>query len=281
MNPQFEELACFYVLDRLDARERAAFEARLLHDRELAALVHQLESALARRIHALPQHEPLPGLLARIEARIDRLPTNGASAPARPVLPLWASIARWGIAAVIAVGVGTLAVQSLRRAPVAIERPMVIFVGLDSLRSTRTELPVPERSQNADVRFVQLASLAEQFWEKPENLPVHPGPSGGRGRGYALFDPGSNQGFIAIQQLPVVEQGQRYHLWILDTVSGLVRDAGILPLAGAHDGLYFFSVTPADGAKSGGLDFFVTSEDTAAPQANPPHGKVVLGARRI
>jgi hypothetical protein len=278
MNPQIEELACLYVIDRLDARERAAFEARLPHDPELAALVGELESALARRVRALPRHEPPAGLLSSIEARIGRLPADGAPARARSVTPQWMSIARWAIAAVIAVSVGTIALN-LRRANVAAGRPFVIIVGLDSSRSALAELPLQQTPQNADARFIQLASLARQFWEKPDDLPVK--MAAGSGRGYALFDPASNQGFIAIRQLPATDRGKRYHLWVLDTGSGRIREAGTLPATDSARGLYFFSVAPAAGVNPESLNFFVTSEDAAAPDSSQPRGKVVLGDRRI
>jgi len=280
MNSQTEELACLYVLDRLDARERAAFEARLAHDPGLAALVSGLETALARRIRSLPQHEPPPGLLAQIEARIDRLSAGDARLPARTV-PMWVTIARWGLAAVIAASLGTIALLNLRRATIAASRPFVILVGLDSSRSTLAELPMQQPAQNADARFIQLASLAQQFWEKPDDLPVKMASAGKSGRGYALFDPGSNQGFIAIRQLPVIERGMRCHLWILDRVSGKVREAGILPVTDPARGLYFFSVAPAAGVKPDSLDFFVTAEDASSPDSSQPRGKVVLGDRRI
>jgi len=280
MNSQTEELACLYVLDRLDARESAAFEARLPHDPELAALVSGLESALDRRIRSLPQHEPPPGLLAQIETRIDRLSASDARSPARTV-PMWATIARWGIAAVIAASLGTIALLNLRRATLTAGRPFVILVGLDSSRSTLAELPMQQPPQNADARFIQLASLAQQYWEKPDDLPVKMASAGKSGRGYALFDPGSNQGFIAIRQLPAIERGMRYHLWLLDKVSGKVREAGILPVTDAARGLYFFSVAPAAGVKPDSLDFFVTAEDASLPDSSQPRGNVVLGDRRI
>jgi anti-sigma-K factor RskA len=276
MNTQLEELACLYVLDRLNERERAAFEARLPYDPELVALMRELEAALARRVHALPRHEPPASLLAGIEARIDRLPSR---AP-RNIASMWASAARWGIAAVIAVGVGIVAVQNLRRNS-APERPFVIVVGLDSLRSTLAELPVNERAPNSDASFIQLASLAEKFWEKPEELPVKLDSTGQNGRGYALFDPASNQGFIAIRQLPAAGLGKQYHLWLVDTSSGQIREAGVLPVAESARGLYFFSVAPTTAAKSASLNFFVTSEDAGVPQSAEPRGKVVLGDRRI
>jgi hypothetical protein len=281
MNPQLEELACLYVLDRLDASERASFEACLLHNPQLAALVGELESALAQRIHALAQLEPPAGLLAQIEARIDRLPAMAPPAPARRAASLWPLIARWGIAALLAVGVGATALQYLRRVPAAAERPFVIIVGLDSRQSTLAELPMPQHSQDADACFIQLASLAERFWERPEDLPVKLRSTAEGGRGYALFDPASNQGFIAIRQLPAIEQGQRYHLWILDTASGQIREAGVLPLTDLNRGLYFFSVAPTGATGLGHLDFFVTAEDTTASQSNRPRGKIVLGDKKV
>jgi len=275
MNQPLEESATLYVLDRLDARERADFELRLLQDPVLAGHVHQLESALARRIHALPQHEPPADLLARIDSRLEPRPAGETTPPGRTTTASWTAAARWGLAAVIAVSLATIAVQSLRRTPATTERPLVIMVGFDSRRSILTELPLTGRPQDADARFIQLASLAEKYWEKPEARP------GQGGRAYAFFDPDSNEGFIGIRQLPAVEQGKIYHLWILDTASGRIREAGVLPVTDANRGLYSFSVAPAAGVKPERLDFFVTAEDIAAPETAQPRGKVVLGDWKI
>ena len=124
-------------------------------------------------------------------------------------------------------------------------------------------------------------SRSPAILENSDDLPVKMASAGKSGRGYALFDPGSNQGFIAIRQLPLIEQGHAYHLWLLDKVSGKVREAGILPVTDPADGLYFFSVAPAAGVKPDSLDFFVTAEDDSSPDSNQPRGKVVLGDRRI
>jgi Anti-sigma-K factor rskA len=156
----------------------------------------------------------------------------------------------------------------------------VLVVGLDSVGSRLAELPVQDRPTNADASFIQLASLAEKYWEKPQDLPVRAAPARPGGRGYALFDPGSSQGFIAVRQLPAVEVGKQYRLWLVDTATGRVRSAGVLPSGAPDSGLYFFSVAPG-GAKADGLDFFVTAEDASGPDPAQPHGKVVLGDRRI
>jgi hypothetical protein len=143
------------------------------------------------------------------------------------------------------------------------------------------ELPLNARALDADARFIQLASLAEQFWDKPGDLPVASTAGGLDGRGYALFDPTTNQGFIAIQQLPVAAPGKTYQLWISDRASGQVREAGTLPLAGAQRGLYFFSLPAAAQTPVSRPDFFVTAEDGVASSAGQPHGPVVLGDHGI
>jgi len=275
MNSQTEEIACLYVLDQLGPSERAAFEGRLDDDAPLAALVLELESILEERVRELPQHEAPRALLARVEARIGR---RADPEPPRAALAPWAVIARWGIAAVIAVAVSIIAVQNLRRPTSPAERSLLI-VGLEPHQSTLAELPMTGHPQGADARFIQLASLAEQYWEKPEDLPVKMASTVQGGRGYALFDPGSNQGFIAIRHLPMAEDGKRYHLWVLDTATGQIREAGVIPASDQARGLYFFSVAPDAAANPGRLGFFVTAEDSTAKATDKPRGKVVLGDR--
>ena len=283
MNKSLEELACLYVLDQLERGERAAFEVRLLRDPELAAFVHELEPTLAHGIRHLPRHEPAAGVLDRIEERIDAQDDSAVAPEPRraPVLPFsWFSLARWGIAAVIAVSLATIAIQSLR-GPGA-SQPVVVFVGLDANKSTFADLPMRGGAMDPDARFIQLATLAENYWRKPGEVPVRSPLASGDNRGYALFDPASRQGFIVIEQLPVVTEGQRYHLWVVDPSSGRASDAGILPLDGMSRGLYSFTIGSDDSLESNRPNFFVTLEENGAvPASTQPRGKVVLGRNDI
>ena len=161
MNDTLAETASLYVLDQLDAAARADFEAHLLREPELVTLVRELETGLTRGIHALPPVTPPIALLDRIEEKIGserwnptsgRVGSSAADQPARPAGhslgdgrrsgstqsgPAWVPFARWGIAAVIALSLGILAVQSLRRPA----QPVFVVVGLDANRNTFTELP--------------------------------------------------------------------------------------------------------------------------------------------
>lgn len=284
MNTQLEELACLYVLDQLDAAARAEFETKLLTDAELRSLVRQLESTIDVRVRALPQHEPPMDLLETIERKLPHAPAATASPQRSPkvVQGPWLQFARWGIAAVIAVSLATLAVQSVRR-PSA---PLVVLVQLDSNRSTATQLSLPSSAKDSDARFIQLASLAESYWKKVDGQsnPSAAGPLGSRG--YALFDPASQEGFLAVEQLPSIDAQKHFHLWIVDSSRGEIRDAGILPSSGAEAGLYSFSLpeTEMKASSPQRLNFFVTVEDSnssSLSNSTQPRGKVVLGQRTL
>jgi hypothetical protein len=277
MNDSIEDLATLYVLDQLDPRDRASFETRLLREPDVAALVRDLESGLAGGIQSLPSREPPPDLLKRIEAQLETPATFPAKAAPPPFQ--WTVFARWGIAAVVAVSLATLAVQSLR--PVA-ARPVFVFVGLDTNQNTFAELPLENGSKDPDARFMQLASLAENFWIKPADQPRRPDPLPGGNHGYALFDPGSRQGFIAIERLPVLEGTQRYHLWIVDPATGRIHDAGGLPHSGMNRGLYSFTLGPQTSLGPNHPGFFITVEESdSSTTPAQPQGRVVLGRQSI
>ena len=265
MNANLEESACRYVLDQLEPAERAAFERQRFADPALAALVRELESALARGVGALPRRTPPSDLLGRIEGRLGS---------ARPPATLGWAVARWGMAAVLLLAVVLGGIWKMR-SPIA-SGPYILFAGLDPRQSTLARVPVAEAAPGPDARFVQLASLAQKYWDRPADQPVKEG--GAPGQGYAVFDPATNQGFIAVRRIGAAPEGKRYHLWVIDTVSGRARAAGALPAAGDGGGLYFFSVTPNPGARPEELNFSVTAEDASAVALVAPRGRVVLGA---
>jgi anti-sigma-K factor RskA len=286
-----EELASLYVLDRLAPDERTAFEAHMLQDPGLLSLVRDFEAALAARVNALPTAEAPPRVLQAIEEQIDRSPSlviapqaRRAEAvdvvarfekpPARFALR-WAAIG--AVAALIMAGLLYFLANRLRPSPSV--GATIVVVALDNRDSRRAEMPLRAASTNPDARFIQLASLAERFWERPDALPVKPAVAGGRG--YAVFDPATEQGFIAVQHIPPLQAAQRYHLWAIDRASRQVRDAGVLPLTGASGGLFFFSMHNVEPGSDRTANFFVTVEDEGAGAPATPRGKVVLGRNPI
>lgn len=276
MTPQLEELANLYVLDRLVGRARADFEERLSQDRELALIVRGLETTLAHRVRLLPQHEPPADLFARITAELDA-PAAKTALPARtPAARV--SWVPWSIAAAFALGLGVTTALLWQRDR-ATAAPVILLVGLDANRSTLATLPLHDPAADADARYAQLAAMAEKFWDDPARLPIE--RSDTAARGYAVFDPQSRQGFIAVRQLPQQAHQQRYHLWVVDTATGRATEAGVIPAAASNDGLYSFSVSPDAPTKARQLDVFITAEDASFAQPAKPSNHIVLGGKRI
>ncbi len=284
MTPPVEELAALYVLDQLEPAERANFEARLEREPELRSLVRSLELTLEQHIRALPQHTPPAALLSRIESQLHAnvgqgLPTPPSAPPSTPtnILPFWPAFTRWILpaAAAIILGAATFFYLDHQRAP----QPVILVVGLDPQHNTVTEIPLQTPARDTDARFIQLASLAEQFWTEPNQLP----PASDAARNlpaYALFDPATRQGFIAVQQLPQQPADKRYHLWLVDTETGRALDAGSLPSATSR-GLYFFSLDPSIAPASGPIHFLITAEDKTATSPARPRGTPILGQNPI
>jgi len=273
MTPPVEELASLYVLDQLEPAERAAFEIRLAREPELRSLVRSLELTLEQRIRALPQQSPPPHILSRIESCLDSDVRQSLPPTPSNVLPFWPTLTRWVLpaAAAIVLGAATFFYLDRQREPSSV----ILVVGLDPQRSTVTEIPLHDDARDTDTRFVQLASLAEQFWTAPAQLPAASQTARDR-PAYALFDPVTRQGFIAVQQLPQQPADKRYHLWLVDTATGRALDAGSLPAANSR-GLYFFSLDPATTPASGPLHFLITAEDISAPPPTRPRGTPILG----
>lgn len=264
MNPQLEDLACLYVLDRLDPVERAKIEAVISQDPALAELVGRLEEAVEREVLELPRFEAPAGLLPRIEGEV------GNRVAAFP----WGGAARWAAAALVAFSVSLFAVRSLRQS--ASVSPGFMVVGLDAHQALRSELP-QAAGLSRDARFIELASLAERYWQAPDALPFKSGPQARPGPGYALYDPSSSQGFIGVRHLPEAQGAKRYHLWIVDSRTGKVQEAGMIPVGKSAEGLYFFSVPPPPGSPASTLGFFVTEEDAGGAAPSSPRGRIVLG----
>lgn len=283
MNTNIEELASLYVLDKLTPKERRAFEERLEADTELVILVRELEAAFEEQITSLPQRKVPDNVFHKIEGRIQSQAPASIQSPVI-TLPISTFIG-WGMAAALLLGVGITLFVTSRNSfnGVANNQPVVLVVGMNSGSSVLERLPsvLPiDESEN----FVQLAQMAENFWQHPEQLPANITKSplaNTLGSGYAVYDPQSKHGFIAIQKLPAQKAGKNYFLWLRDTKSNVLECAGIVPMREKDQGLYFFELDD-DSPISGSLvAFFITEEDTSEQRLSQPKGELVLGSDHI
>jgi len=265
METNKHDLAQAYVLGELSGAAAAEVESQAARDPELRQAIRELEDGVAASVRALPKQRVPGGCERAIEASIDQ-PTPVSAATAKSPHPIrWAVLG--GIAALLVAGVSIGGYEWLRS-----RNESAVFVaelGVGRVQVRPLQLATP--ANNRDARFIQLASLAERLWDNP----AQSGDSGLDG-GYAVFDPATSQGFIAVREVPALRQQQRYHLWYVDRETGRLHDAGPLPLAQATRGMFFFSLPGADASRSAQPDFFLTIEDASATADGPP-GRVVLG----
>ena len=282
MNTHLEELASLYVLDELNPEERRAFEQQLENDTELLLLVRELEVALEDQIRSLPQATVSENVFHSIQQKIT---SSSDRAQPKPVITLsWSTFAGWGMAAALLLGVGlTLLLTNRGAGPVAApNQPVVLLVGMDSksafVEAIPSEMPVDELDN-----FVQLAEMAETFWKHPEQLPerVQSPLANTKSSGYAVYDPQSRHGFIAIQKLPVQEDGKNYFLWLKEAGSNVLECAGIIPMQDRDQGLYFFELEDNSTLSSNKVAFFITEEASDETELEKPSGELVLGSDHI
>lgn len=281
MNINLEEQASLYVLDELNHEERSAFERRLETDEELRVLVRELEIAMEDQIRNLPQTEAPDHVFGSIKQII--APT-GVETPSRPVITIpWTTFAGWGMAAALLLGVGlTLLVTNRDSNPAVGGQPVVLLVGMDAesafVEAIPSQMPADELEN-----FVQLAEMAETFWKHPEQLPerVQSPLANTKSSGYAVYDPQSKHGFIAIQKLPVQEEGKNYFLWLKDAGSNVLECAGIIPMQDRDEGLYFFELDENSTLSSNQVAFFITEEASDETELERPQGALVLGSDHI
>lgn len=264
MNEQIRDTAALYVLDLLAGEERERFEAAVRSDDALAAYVSELREGAARKHRSLPQHEPPSGALGRIEERIPVRGGEHSRRPGRAPLRLPA-LAGWiGAAACLA---AAAFVAGRRTAPPAGGDALLFTLGPGS----STSVPVAIKSATSDGRFMELAALAESMAARAAG--------GGAVRAYALYDPKTSLGFIAISGLPPAAGAERYSLWAVDGRQGPRTLAGELPPDARGFGIFGFSLR--DHPSASDVNFFVTRMASPGGSQDGASGaSVVLGSGR-
>ena len=282
MNENTKELASLYVLDKLTTDERTVFEKRLETEMELVLLVRELELAVEEQVRKLPQQEVPAEVFSKIESKIQF--RNPAVKPKPAITISWPVLAGWGMAAALFLGVGLTLLLTNRDSggPVA-SQPVYLVVGMDSDSSAFKTIPAVI-SQGDLGSFGDLTQMAENYWDHPDELPTKVGASplaNTLGSGFAVFDPRSKHGYIAIQNLPQQEDGKNYFLWVKDPQANLLECAGIIPMQDRNNGLYFFELDDNSPISSSRVAFFVTEETASEPMLEKPGGEMVLGSDRI
>ncbi|HWA28444.1 MAG TPA: anti-sigma factor [Lacunisphaera sp.] len=225
-----EELAALHALGLLEGAERAAFEAELAGNAELAALVDSLAGASANLSFAARQVPPPAGLKERVLAACASVPQSAkAEAALAPVVgfPLRRLIP-WAAAAILAVTAGWLASRNLALQSendfLRTERQLAQVAYLRAQAELKERSIVAEglindlgrqlRAQD-DLTRLKVTALVALAGGTPE------------ARAIAVWDPGREAGLLTVEKLPAIDENQDYQLWVVDPAYPNPVDGGV------------------------------------------------------
>ena len=244
MDERQSELAALHALDLLVGAEREQFVAELGRSSELRKLVGDLRQAAAALAYLAPQADPPAALKARVlaSASAARVPAppdaRGAPAPRRrPAAPRawipWLAAACLGMALVwserlyFAAKSEVMSLRDERRlAELTLEQARAQLGDKARLlaASNRRAGELSERLKAAgDLARLRISTLASLGGNPPVPVAV------------AVWDPGREEGVLAVSGLPAPAAGRDYQLWVIDTQYPSPVSAGV------------FEVDPATG----------------------------------
>lgn len=211
---RLRESAGLYVLDALDADERAEFERHLQMCAECTAEVRSLGSVAAALLHAVPAVDPPPALRGRVLASATGRPatvpaSKVVSMSARQAAPASAFSIGWlSAAALLVVSIGLGGYSWSLRAQIGSLR-------LD-LRDALTRLDRSEQQMAVATRSVAAAEARMAVLTAPDMLQVNlqGQPVSPRASGRAFMSRARGLVFTA-SDLPPVPAGRVYQLWVV------------------------------------------------------------------
>lgn len=260
-----EEQACLYVMGLLDRTETLAFEAEMQRDPSLSQMVASLNNAtlsLART--APPQALPVEAKQRLLDAIA---PSETNIIPLRPHQR--SVIFPWAAAACL---VGLLLWKSVgdHREKVALHRNFAQR-GLD-LHAAKLELAAVVTNRDEllarldllekkdSLAQAQIAVMGSLLKDRPQAVAV------------SLWDQEKQNGLLVVENLPVLESGKDYQLWVLDPNSPAPVSAGVFKVDAAGKVRLIFKPSQSilNAAK------FAVTEETEGGVASPTMDKMVV-----
>lgn len=219
-DPRWSDQVGAYVLDALDADERAAFEARLEHDAELRRLVEEARASTLVLAEALPDMMPPAHLRDRVMERMRAAKTSGAlgdepeerprgerpdihrdragrAGPGRPPSRVRAT-APWLLLAASVAGLFWLGTENRD----LMERSTSLEEQLAAVRTSLSE---------AQVAVARLDSMAAAISGPNVEVATLTGDADPTLR--LVWNRDRNLLLVAAQNLPPLPQGRTYQLW--------------------------------------------------------------------
>lgn len=252
-----EEQACGYALEALSPEERAAFQARLAHDRELQQLVAEYRDAAAQLAHLAPRRLPRPELQQRIARGL--FPARQRSLAAAVWVP-------WALAASLAICTGALwwrqsqiahRNEELRGKVAAAQtradetmkqrdaRLAAVEAELAQLRSERDSLTqrvaqLQQQEEQSRVKNDLLVKTRDSLQKKIDDLERADAlshvqvatltsklPGAPKAAATVIWDRDKQEGILRTANIPPNKPTQNYQLWIVDPAYKQPVDAGV------------------------------------------------------
>lgn len=209
ISERHEELAALYAFGLLEGAERAAFEAELAADSELAALAASLgatANAVALSANQLP---PPAGLKTRILAA---LPEPGVPPGYR-----WSTVVPWGLAAGLVLALlwlGSLNLSLRSDNDTLLAENRLLEIAHRAAQNDLTERTVTAEAminrlaaqlrRSEDLARLKVAALASLAGNTKEAQAI------------AVWDPDLQAGLLTFDKMPVIAADQDYQIWVVD-----------------------------------------------------------------
>ncbi|MBK1879487.1 anti-sigma factor domain-containing protein [Pelagicoccus mobilis] len=273
-NELLEEKAQLYALGILPESEKEEFENRIREDRATQALVHEYQQ-LTEFDASGDERNPSFQVYAGIMDEIDDSRSSVSEAPERKAASPLVSFFAWGGWAAAACVAAVFGAGLLGPGNSPEGESDIVVNNLASPRIVAVQTPSDEFT--VEDRMLELAGLAEAYWFSREGIPsgqlldssdTEVAQLSG---GFTIFDRQYNIGFIAVENLPREAPEKTYHVWAKTKGLDAPIRAGTLPIGDQSRGLFFFDLTHMpEGTSNDSLSFFVTEEESAAPQRPSP-----------
>lgn len=218
-----EALAALHALGLLEGEERRAFESELAANAELTALVDALIAAAADLATTPAPLTPPDTLRARVLAA---LPADA------PVIPLWRTLAPWGLAAALAVSTSWLAFENFslqsRYATLQRERDLGAMAYQQATaqhaeKSLLAETMIKDLGlrlrRSEDLARLKVSALASLAGNTKEALAI------------AVWDPDQQAGLLTLDRMPAIAESQDYQIWVVDPAYPNPVNGGVFHMA--------------------------------------------------
>ncbi len=227
MNDLQEEQACFYVLGLLPEHEVAAFEREMQQSAELTALVASLNNATLALAKSAPQVELPAEAKRRLLAAVSQLDNRVVPIPRSNIF----RFIPWAAAACLAFATYFLwntSQHEKRNFEASVNQSNVVLKTVQSkLDETQAALQMLQQQSKDQLAaaeaartelLTRIASLEEKNLLAQTKIAVMSSKLKDRPQAIAvsLWDQEKQNGLLVVENLPVLDTGRDYQLWVID-----------------------------------------------------------------